>query len=117
MEIILNKISLTGCKWSSLNAQGSETPVSHSFLENSILPFPAPAASSPPLSAVIRVPVRIESQLDRDVSRLTVLGRNGQVKHAMISPKLSLRFIMGGWVKRRIFFKRRSVYQAANGPA
>ena len=27
-----NKIGLTGCKWSSLNAPGTETPVSHPFL-------------------------------------------------------------------------------------
>ena len=37
-----------------------------------------------------RVPVRIASQIDSEMSRLTVMGRNGQVKHAMISPKLSL---------------------------
>ena len=31
MEIFWDKISSTGCKWSSLNAPRSETPVSHSL--------------------------------------------------------------------------------------
>ena len=43
VEIFWNKIILTGCKWSSLNAQSTETPVSHSRLT-----FAAP------LSGVIR---------------------------------------------------------------
>ena len=36
LEKIWNKISLTGCKWSSLNIQGTETPVSHPFLGESL---------------------------------------------------------------------------------
>ena len=50
-----NKISLTGCKWSSLNAPRSETPVSHSFLESSLFQFSAPAPSFLPFSGVIRI--------------------------------------------------------------
>ena len=33
MQILLNKISLTGCKWSNLDPPGSGNPVSHSLLE------------------------------------------------------------------------------------
>ena len=40
-----DKISLTDCKWSSLNAQGSETHWSHPLLKNSLFPFSAPAPS------------------------------------------------------------------------
>ena len=36
------KISSTGRKWSSLNDPGTETPVSHSLLEESLFSFPAP---------------------------------------------------------------------------
>ena len=44
------KISLTGCKWSSLNAQGTETPVSHPFWGDSLfLIFPVTAATAAPL--------------------------------------------------------------------
>ena len=32
VEIFWNKISLTDCKWSSLQAPGTETPVSHSSI-------------------------------------------------------------------------------------
>ena len=32
-ENLGNKIGLTGCKWSSLNAPGTDTPESHPFLE------------------------------------------------------------------------------------
>ena len=45
-----DKISLTGCKWSSLNATGSETLVSHSLLGDSLFPI----FSFLPLSGVIR---------------------------------------------------------------
>ena len=41
-----NNISITGCKWSNSNAQGSGTPVSHSLLGDSLSPFSAPASSS-----------------------------------------------------------------------
>ena len=34
-----NKIGLTGCKWSSLNAQGTQTPLSSPFLELGDFPF------------------------------------------------------------------------------
>ena len=40
-ENLGNKIGFTNCKWSSLNAQGTEILVSHSEWENSILPFSA----------------------------------------------------------------------------
>ena len=33
-----DKISSTGCKWSNLNAQSTETPVSHSILRESLFP-------------------------------------------------------------------------------
>ena len=42
IENFWDKISLTGCKWSSLNAPGTDTPVSHSFLGESLfLIFPS----------------------------------------------------------------------------
>ena len=49
-----NKFRLTGCKWSNLNAPGTETPVSHPIFGDSLFPFSAPAPSFPPLSGVIR---------------------------------------------------------------
>ena len=48
MEIFWNKISSTVCKWSSLNAPGTETPVSQPLLSESLFSYPAP------LSGVIR---------------------------------------------------------------
>ena len=51
VEIFCNKFSSRGCKWSSLDAQGSETPVSHPFLEDFLLSLSA----SLPLSGVIRI--------------------------------------------------------------
>ena len=42
-ETFRNKISLIGCKWSSLNAPGSETPWCHSLLESSPFSFSATA--------------------------------------------------------------------------
>ena len=54
MEIFWNKISLTGCKWAILNAPSTETPVSHSLLEESLFFISAPAASLLPFSGVIR---------------------------------------------------------------
>ena len=41
VQYFCNKISLTGCKWSSLNAPGTETPVSHSVWVNSLFLFSA----------------------------------------------------------------------------
>ena len=40
MENPLNKISFEGCQWSSLNATGTEKPLSHPFLELDDFPFP-----------------------------------------------------------------------------
>ena len=40
MENFQNKRGLMGCKWSSLNAPGTETPLSHSVLELGEFPFP-----------------------------------------------------------------------------
>ena len=37
VEMFVNEISSTRCKWSSFNAPGYETPVSHSLSEESIL--------------------------------------------------------------------------------
>ena len=54
VEHFWNKISSTGSKWSNSNAPGSETPVSHSLLEESLFPFQSPAPSFLPLSGVIR---------------------------------------------------------------
>ena len=54
VEIFWNKISPTCCNWSSLIAPGTETPVSHPLLGESLFPFQAPAASFLPLSGVIR---------------------------------------------------------------
>ena len=48
LENLGNKIGLTGCKWSSLNAPGTETPESHPFLENSLFSYSA-------FSGVIRI--------------------------------------------------------------
>ena len=39
MENFKNKMGLKGCKWSSLNAPGTQTPLSHSLLELANLPF------------------------------------------------------------------------------
>ena len=39
MEIFQNKRGLMGCKWSSLNAQGTENPLSHSILKLDEYPF------------------------------------------------------------------------------
>ena len=38
-EKIQNKMGSTGCKWSSLDAPGTESPLSHSGWENSISSF------------------------------------------------------------------------------
>ena len=48
-----DKISLTGCKWSSLNALGTENPVSHSLLGESHFPIFSSCSLLRP-SAVIR---------------------------------------------------------------
>ena len=42
VEHFWDKISLTGCKWSNLNAPRSETPVSHSLLGDSLFPIFSP---------------------------------------------------------------------------
>ena len=47
-----DKISLTGCKWSSLNAPNTDTPVSHSLFESSRFPFSAPVSSCLLISTV-----------------------------------------------------------------
>ena len=39
MEKFGNKISLTGCEWSRLNAPGTETPASHPVWVISYFPF------------------------------------------------------------------------------
>ena len=44
MEISLDKISSAGCKWSSLNYPGTETPVSHSLLKTASMAISARAA-------------------------------------------------------------------------
>ena len=38
-EKIQKKLCLTGCKWSSLDAPGTESPLTHSGWENSISSF------------------------------------------------------------------------------
>ena len=40
LEKFLNKIGLKGCKWSTLNAPGTETPQSHPYWELGEFPFP-----------------------------------------------------------------------------
>ena len=40
LENLGRKFGLTGCKWSSLNAAGTETLVSNPFLELGEFPFP-----------------------------------------------------------------------------
>ena len=35
-----NKIGSKGCKWSSLNAQGTKNPLSHPLFELEEFPFP-----------------------------------------------------------------------------
>ena len=42
VEHFFDKISSTGCKWSSLNAPSTATPVSHPLLEESKFPFFSP---------------------------------------------------------------------------
>ena len=39
LEKFQNKIGLKGCKWSSLNAPGTETPLSHPILKLEEFPF------------------------------------------------------------------------------
>ena len=39
LKIVQNKVGLTGCKWSSLKAPGTETPLSYPFLELGEFPF------------------------------------------------------------------------------
>ena len=46
-NIFWNKISLAGCKWSNFNATGSETPVSHSLLGDSLFPIFSPCSLLP----------------------------------------------------------------------
>ena len=50
VEIFLNKISLTGCKWSILSAPGSEPLWCHPILKSSLFSFSAPADSFLPVS-------------------------------------------------------------------
>ena len=50
LEKFQNKMGLKDCKWSSLNAPGTQTPVSFQWLDDSHFPF-----SSLPLSGVIRI--------------------------------------------------------------
>ena len=40
LENVLNKRGLKGCKWSSLNAPGTENPLSHSIMKLDESPFP-----------------------------------------------------------------------------
>ena len=40
LEISQNKVGLKGCKWSSLNAPGTETPQFYPYWEREILPTP-----------------------------------------------------------------------------
>ena len=52
VEILWNKIRLTGCKWSNLNAPMSETPVSHSLLSDSLFPNFQPVALGLRIAAI-----------------------------------------------------------------
>ena len=58
VETFWNKISLTGCKWSNLNAPMSETPVSHSLLVDSV-------DSLSPFSASARAEIRVDAWVAR----------------------------------------------------
>ena len=40
MENCQNKMGVSGCKWSSLNAPGNENPLSHPILKLDEFPFP-----------------------------------------------------------------------------
>ena len=40
LEKFCNKSGLKACKWSSLNAQGTQTPLSHPILKLGEFPFP-----------------------------------------------------------------------------
>ena len=40
LENFQNKMGLKGCRWSSLNAPGTETPQSHPYWELGEFPFP-----------------------------------------------------------------------------
>ena len=44
VEKIWDKMNLTGCNWSGLNAPGAETPVFHPLLVGSLFPFPLSGA-------------------------------------------------------------------------
>ena len=143
--IFWNNISWPGCKWSSLNSLGSETPVSHSLLESLPFPFSAPAPSLTPLSGVISKVLFWEAGQKGGICleqyqfyKLQMVQfecprvRSPQVSLTFIEfpfpifspcsfPPSSLwgnkkLFIMGGWAKNWQFFLTISVQQVANGP-
>ena len=60
VENLCNKIRLTGCKWSSLNALSTETPASQSLLGDSLFPILSTSSfqSFPLLSARRFAPTR-----------------------------------------------------------
>ena len=47
VEKFRDKICVTGCKWSNLNAQSTETPLSYSLLEESLFPIFSPCCFLP----------------------------------------------------------------------
>ena len=55
LENCWDKISLMGCKWSSLNVPGTETPLSHEWLDDSLFPFSA---------FVFRIPASVFTEID-----------------------------------------------------
>ena len=132
MEIYWNKISLKGCKWSCLNALGSESPISHPLLKSFLSPFqPLLIPSFLPTSGVIRIGLLWEAgpkvgnlleqnQFDRlqmvqlecpRVRNPSVSSTFEEIHLPNISPSGANKiwFIMGGWVKRWKFFGTRSV--------
>ena len=67
LESFWNKIRLTGCIWSSLNALGSETPVSHLLLGDSIFAIFFPCSFLPSWG---------NKELDLPVWKVKILEQN-----------------------------------------
>ena len=67
VDIFWDNINHTGCKWSSLNAPITETPVYHPLSEESNFPFSAPSSLS--LSGVIRNWKQVDIFWDKSVTQ------------------------------------------------
>ena len=96
VEISLNKISLWGSKWSSLNTPGSETPVPHSFLMSSLTPFS-------PRAAERRFP---SNKIKRRANARTAVKSPCTFFLPSSLCNINKLFIMGHWEKGRTFLEQ-----------